>query len=99
MKSRKPPVTGCPPGIVIGIILALIFSLSLFLRVFLPYDQVFGGELIKFTGVDAYYQMRLVDNIVHNFPGFSTFDPYFNYPNGSPIDNFPFFNWLLVGII
>ena len=87
------------PGIIAGIILVLIFSFSLFLRVFLPYDQVFGGELIKFTGVDAYYQMRLVDNIVHNFPGFSNFEPYFNYPNGSPINTFPFFNWLLAGII
>lgn len=99
--NEEPETTGnrLSPAIVTGIILALIFSFSLFLRIFFPYDQVFGGELIKFTGVDAYYQMRLVDNIVHNFPGFSTFDPYFAYPSGIPIDNFPFFNWLLAGII
>ncbi len=99
--NEAPEATGTrlSPAVVTGIILALIFSLSLFLRIFFPYDQVFGGELIKFTGVDAYYQMRLVDNIVHNFPHFSTFDPYFVYPDGRPINNFPFFNWLLAGII
>ncbi|MEE8318269.1 MAG: oligosaccharyl transferase, archaeosortase A system-associated [Dehalococcoidales bacterium] len=98
-KEQETAGSRLSPGIVAGIILALIFSFSLFLRIFFPYDQVFGGELIKFTGVDAYYQMRLVDNIVHNFPGFSNFAPYFNYPSGSPIDTFPFFNWLLAGII
>ena len=56
------------PKLVAGIILALFFGVALYLRVYLPYNQVFSGDWIKFTGVDAYYHMHLVDNLVHNFP-------------------------------
>ena len=52
------------PKIVAGIMVALFFGASLYLRIVLPYDQVFSGDWIKFTGVDAYYHMRLVDNLV-----------------------------------
>jgi oligosaccharyl transferase (archaeosortase A-associated) len=89
---------GLSPGLLAGIILALFFGISLFLRVYLPYNEVFSGEWIKFTSVDAYYQMRLVDNLVHNFPWLTNFDPYALYPFGLRIDNIHFFNWLLAGI-
>ena len=59
---------GFSPKLVAGIIVALFFSVALYLRVVLPYDQVFVGDWIKFTGNDAYYHMRIVDNLVHNFP-------------------------------
>jgi len=86
------------PALLAGIIIALFFGIALFLRAYLPYDQVFSGEWIKFTSVDAYYQMRLVDNLVHNFPQLTNFDPYLLYPFGIAIDNIHFFNWLLAGI-
>lgn len=98
-EAREATPARLSPGAIAIIILSLIFSVSLLLRVFFPYDQVFGGELIKFTGVDVYYQMRLVDNIIPNFPGYNTFYPYLAYPGGVTIGNFPFFNWLLAGII
>jgi dolichyl-diphosphooligosaccharide--protein glycosyltransferase len=99
--NKEHEVTGIrfSPGLIAGIILALLCLLALFIRVFFPYEQVFGGELIKFTGVDAYFQMRLVDSIIYNFPQFSNFDPYSLYPSGIRIENFPFFNWLLASII
>jgi len=67
-----------------------------------PYPQIFGGEWIKFTGVDAYYHMRLVDNLVHNFPHLINFDPYSLYPIGlRPFGEggINYFDWFLAGII
>jgi oligosaccharyl transferase (archaeosortase A-associated) len=68
-----------PPRLIAAIIVALFFGLALYLRIALPYDQVFSGDWIKFTGVDAWYNMRIVDNLVHNFPHLTSFDPYFRY--------------------
>jgi oligosaccharyl transferase (archaeosortase A-associated) len=68
-----------------GILVAVCFGIALYFRVVLPYDKVFVGDWIKFTGVDAYYFMRLVDNLVHNFPHAISFDPYLLYPGGVSI--------------
>jgi len=80
-------------------LLALFFAVSLYLRVYLPYDSVFSGEWIKFTSVDAYSHMRLVDSLVYNFPHLIAFDPYFLYPGGTDVGNIHFFDWLLASII
>jgi len=87
------------PKLLTGIIIALVFGVALVFRVALPYDQVFAGDRIKFTGIDAYYHMRIVDNLVHNFPHRITFDPYTFYPHGTNVVWPPFFDWLLAGII
>ncbi len=88
-----------PPKLLVGIILAIFFGIALYFRVYLPYDQVFSGDQIKFTGIDAYYHMRLVDNLLRNFPHFLAFDPYTFYPNGAAVGWPPFFDWFLSGII
>ncbi|MFC1950470.1 oligosaccharyl transferase, archaeosortase A system-associated [Chloroflexota bacterium] len=88
-----------PPKLLVGIILAIFFGIALYLRAYLPYDQVFSGDQIKFTGIDAYYHMRLVDNLLHNFPHFLAFDPYTFYPHGAAVGWPPFFDWFLSGII
>jgi oligosaccharyl transferase (archaeosortase A-associated) len=84
--------------IIASLLVALFFGISLFIRVYLPYDRVFVDEWVKFTSVDAYFQMRLVDSLVHNFPRLINFDPYLLYPFGMNIDNIHFFNWFLAGI-
>ena len=71
--------------LIAGIIVALFFGVALYLRVALPYDKVFVGDWIKFTGVDAYFFMRIVDNLVHNFPHLNSFDPYLLYPTGGSL--------------
>jgi len=86
------------PGLLAGMILGVFFGIALFLRVYLPYDQVFAGDWIKFTGADAYYHMRLVDNLLHHFPRFITFDPYTFYPAGSSVGWPHFFDWFIAGI-
>ncbi len=88
-----------PPKLLAGIILAIFFGIALYFRVYLPYDQVFSGDQIKFTGIDAYYHMRLVDNLLRNFPHFLAFDPYTFYPHGAAVGWPPFFDWFLSGII
>jgi len=85
--------------LIIGIILALFFGVALFLRVCLPYDRVFTADWIKFTGTDAYYHMCLVDSLVHNFPHFPSFNPYFIYPGGGGVGAIHFFDWLLGSIV
>jgi len=97
--------TRFPTRLVATIIVALFFGVALYLRIVLPHDQVFSGGWIKFTGVDAYFNMRIVDNLVHNFPHLITFDPYNLYSSslsiypGSSLGIPPFFHYLLAGII
>ncbi len=86
------------PKVLAGILVALFFGVALYLRVYLPYDQVFVSEWIKFTSIDAYFHMRLVDNLVHNFPHHMVIDPYRIYPGAAGV-SISFFDWLLAGII
>src|SRR4030042_5524685 len=85
-------------NIIAGILLAVCFGVALYFRVVLPYSNVFVGDWIKFTGVDAYYFMRLVDNLVHNFPHFISFDPYSLYPGGSLIGAQTFWPYFISGV-
>ncbi len=87
------------PGVIAGLFVVLFFGVSLFIRAYLPHDQIFSGEWVKFSSVDAYFHMRLVDSLVHNFPNLINFDPYLLYPSGMNLGNIQFFDWLLAGII
>ncbi|MBA7624652.1 hypothetical protein ES703_32063 [subsurface metagenome] len=88
-----------PPKLLAGIILAIFFGVALCLRICLPYDQVFGSDWIKFTSADAYYHMRVVDNLVHNFPHLIRLDPYLLSPYSVGVSSIHFFDWLLAAII
>lgn len=88
-----------PLKYVVGILIALFFGVALYLRIALPYDRVFVGDWIKFTGVDAYYHIRLVENLLQHFPRHITFDPYTFYPHGTTMLWPPFLDWFLAGII
>ena len=86
------------PRLMTALILAELFGLALFFRVALPFDQVFGGEWLKFTRVDAYHYMRLADNLAHNFPHLTAFDPYFIYPGGNAVGPVNATAWLIAGV-
>ena len=62
--------------IICAVILTLIFALSLTLRIAVPWEHVFAGQWIKLTDNDAYYYMRLLDNLSHHFPLLGQTDPY-----------------------
>jgi oligosaccharyl transferase (archaeosortase A-associated) len=89
----------------ITFLLAAFFSLSLMIRTILPFDRIFSGDWIKFSSIDAYYHMFLVDNLARNFPNITAFHPYFIYPDSASFagaritEGVHFFNWLLGGII
>ncbi|MFC1915622.1 STT3 domain-containing protein, partial [Chloroflexota bacterium] len=85
--------------VLIGFLITLFFGIALFIRVYFPYDQVFSGDWIRYTGVDAYYHMRIVDNLVHNFPHLINFDPFRIYPGGSEIAAGRFLDRLLASVI
>ena len=87
------------PKLIIGVLITIFFGISLIFRVVLPYDQIFVGDWIKFASIDAYYHMRLVDNLAMNFPNLTQFDPYFMYPAGINIVGVHFFDWLLSFVI
>ncbi|MFO7996679.1 MAG: STT3 domain-containing protein, partial [Dehalococcoidia bacterium] len=87
-----------PPAAIVGIILAAICAVSLYIRIYLAYDEVFVNGWIWFRETDAYYFMRHVENMVHNFPHFNAFDPYALYPGGGVGLYRPFFVFLIAGI-
>jgi oligosaccharyl transferase (archaeosortase A-associated) len=89
-----------PSWVVVLLLLIIIVAVALWLRVLLPYNQVFVGDWVKMTGVDAYYYMRLVDNLMRHFPQLTQFDPYLQYPGGAVTGSSPdFFAYFMGGII
>jgi len=83
----------------VGIILAALCGISLYIRIALPYDQIFVNDWVWFRETDAYYYMRNIETLVHNFPHFNSFDPYMLFPGGAGVLARPFFAWLVAGII
>jgi oligosaccharyl transferase (archaeosortase A-associated) len=89
-----------PPIVIVGIILAVLCGISLYIRIALPYDQVFRSNgAIWFQETDAYYYVRNIENLLHHFPHYNSFDPYALYPGGGGGLTRPFFAWLVAGII
>ena len=82
------------PKLIIGALITVFFGISLIFRIVLPYNQIFVGDWIKFASIDAYYHMRLIDNLAMNFPNLTQFDPYFMYPAGINVVGVHFFDWL-----
>lgn len=86
--------------IVVGVLLFLIFVISLFLRVYFPWDSVFSDP-IKYAADDGVYHMRLVENMLlgGHFPSRIYFDAYTYFPYGTYIHFAPLYEWLLAFII
>ena len=88
-----------PPIAIVGIILAVLCGISLYIRIALPYDNIFVNGAVWFRETDAYYHIRNIETLVYNFPHFNTFDPYALYPGiGGGLVR-PFFDWLVAAII
>ena len=80
------------------VVLAGIFVASLFLRVALPYNHVFTDSGVIFRGSDAWYHMRLAENMAHNFPWPMLYDSYTLFPQGMTVVAPPLTTWLIAGI-
>ena len=68
------------------------------LRVLPQLGKVFVDGNVWFRGVDSWYHMRLVDNMVANFPAILGFDMYATYPGGFHVGFYPLFGWIIAGI-
>ncbi len=97
-KGYKAEPARLSPAFTIAITLSIIFGISLFIRVYLPYDLVFAGDWVRFRDTDPWWYMRQVDNLVHNFPHRISFDPYFGYPYGGGTAAHSGWLWLLASI-
>ena len=58
------------------IILTVIIGITLALRVWAPWGDVFGATRVNFLETDAWYHVRLLESQVRNFPHHLTVDPY-----------------------
>lgn len=85
-------------NLIIPICLILFIGISLFIRIYLPYDQIFTEYGIKFNGSDSYYHMRLIDTLTNNFPHLTYFDTYFQSPYGNTTVGNHFFDWMISSI-
>ena len=85
-----------PPAVIWGIVLFIVGCLALYIRVHFAHDEVFSGGIVWFKEqADAYYHMRLVENLLQHFPYRINFDPYSFYPHGCPLGWTPFYDWLI----
>lgn len=87
-----------PTAGIVGISLLVLCIISLYIRIALPYEQVFVNGTVWFKGTDAWYHMRLVDNLLHHFPHRISFDPYIFYPYGAMVSWPPFFDWFIASL-
>jgi len=85
------------PTIIVVSLLAALCGLSLYLRTHLGYDSVFVGDAVWFRETDAYFYLRYIENMAHNFPHYNLFDPYMLFPGGGGLGR-PFFVWLASGV-
>ena len=76
--------------------LAVITGFAFFLRTYYAYDIVFRGDWVRFKGFDSWYHMRLIENLVQNFPQRLAFDPFTYYPHGQDVFFAPLYD-LMVG--
>jgi dolichyl-diphosphooligosaccharide--protein glycosyltransferase len=75
-----------------------ILAVAAVLRVWVPWDHVFGGARTNFLETDAWYHVRLVENQVRNFPHAVHFDPYVA-PSGRVVAVAPLFDALIAGAV
>ena len=67
--------TAAPRGILLGIVVAAFAVRTVFL-----WGAVFGGSGVNYQDSDAWYHMRLIENLAPNFPHRASHDPYLGTP-------------------
>ncbi|BCS35509.1 hypothetical protein TBR22_A47400 [Luteitalea sp. TBR-22] len=74
--------------------LALVI-VAFLIRLLPPWLAVFGEDHVSFLESDAWYHMRLVDALLHDFPWRIWHDAYLVHPGGEPVNAGPMFDWLV----
>jgi len=78
-------------------LLLAIALAALALRVVFLFDTVFRDTYVNFQDNDAWYHMRLIDNLVRNFPRPMLVDPYIG-PEAQPVAVAPLFDVIVAAV-
>src|SRR5678815_673344 len=78
-------------------LLVLIMVVAFLARTVLLWHAVFTPEGVNYQDSDAWYHMRLIDNLARNFPHRATVDPYLGAP--APVVSVPLLFDLFVGAV
>jgi len=77
------------------ILLGTLVVGAFLLRVLPQLSNVFVNGMVWYRGVDAWYHMRMIDNMMSNYPLPLTYDLYAQFPNGAGGLYLPLFNWVV----
>jgi dolichyl-phosphooligosaccharide-protein glycotransferase len=77
------------------IVVAALCGLALWIRVVPRYDLVFQQGIVNFQEVDAWYHVRVAENLVRHFPWRIMVDPYVAFGHVQDTTTAPFYDWLL----
>ena len=80
------------------VVLAVVVCVAAALRVWAPWDAVFGSSRTNFLETDSWYHVRIVENQVRNFPRHLTVDPY-AAPNAQYVAVAPLFDTLISTVV
>lgn len=78
-------------------LLGLLIVGTFLLRTVGQWNRVFVDGSVWFRGADPWYHMRLVDNMMYNFPVSMRWDMHALYPHGFWVGYRPLLTWLVVG--
>lgn len=76
--------------------LLLIVAAALFIRIYFPWPLVFTPTRVNLLETDAWYHLRVIENLVAQFPHRLGFDPYAT-PEGQFLQVPVLFDWLVAG--
>ena len=77
------------------IVVAALCLLALSIRVIPRFDLVFQPGFVNFQETDAWYHVRVAENLVRHFPWRSMVDPYVMFGQVQDTATAPFYDWLL----
>ena len=73
----------------------IIVAVSMILKIMPALNTVIKDGWINFQGVDSWYHLRLIENMLQHFPERITFDPYTYFPHGLDVFFAPFHDYML----
>jgi dolichyl-diphosphooligosaccharide--protein glycosyltransferase len=76
-------------------IIAAICAVAFALRTVPLWSRVIRPGYVAFQDSDAWFHMRLIDNLLHNLPHRMSVDPYAAYPGAQEVGVAPLFDYLV----
>jgi dolichyl-phosphooligosaccharide-protein glycotransferase len=77
------------------LIVAVLCLVALSIRVIPRFDLVFQPGFVNFQETDAWYHVRVAENLVRHFPWRSMVDPYVLFGKVQDTATAPFYDWVL----